>query len=101
MAAASPALPLELAAKKLAKVTVIDSPKLAKYEPDGVVAALKDFINQKKPTLVLMPHTYQVRDFAPKLATTLGKGMIIGDCVGYRHEGGRIGFCATDVSGQD
>src|ERR1700731_4925917 len=52
----------EIASKKLAKVTVIDSPKLAKYEPDGVVAALKDFINQKEPTLVLMPHTYQVRD---------------------------------------
>jgi electron transfer flavoprotein alpha subunit len=73
----------ELAAKKLAKVTVIDSPKLAKYEPDGVVAALKDFINQKKPTLVLMPHTYQVRDFAPQLATALQR-TLISDVISFR-----------------
>ena len=59
----------ELAAKKVAKVHAIESPKLAKYEPDGTVAALKGFIGQKQPRLVLMPHTYQVRDFAPKLAT--------------------------------
>src|SRR6266849_3761097 len=65
-------LTAEIASKKLAKVYAIESPKLAQYTPDGVVAALKDFIQQKKPTLVLMPHTYQVRDFAPKLATILG-----------------------------
>ena len=73
----------EIAAKKLAKVTVIESPKLARYEPDGVVAALKDFINQKKPTLVLMPHTYQVRDFAPQLATALQR-TLISDAIGFR-----------------
>src|SRR5438128_1650638 len=55
----------EIAGKKLAKVYAIESPRLAKYEPDGVVAALKGFIQQRQPTLVLMPHTYQVRDFAP------------------------------------
>src|SRR5476649_2848525 len=72
----------EIAAKKLAKVYVIESPKLARYEPDGVVAALKDFIGQKKPTLVLMPHTYQVRDFAPQLATALQR-TLISDAVGF------------------
>src|SRR5215471_12250536 len=55
----------EVAGKKLAKVYAIESPKLATYTPDGTVAALKQFIQQKQPTLVLMPHTYQVRDFAP------------------------------------
>ena len=73
----------EIAAKKLAKVTVIESPRLARYEPDGVVAALKDFINQKKPTLVLMPHTYQVRDFAPQLVTALQR-TLISDAIGFR-----------------
>src|SRR6202047_60092 len=51
----------EIAAKKLAKVNVIDSPKLARYEPDGVVAALKDFIRQKKTTLVLLSPNCRVR----------------------------------------
>jgi electron transfer flavoprotein alpha subunit len=52
----------EIAAKKLAKVYAIESPKLAQYEPDGVVAALKGFIQQKQPTLVLMPQLTRVRD---------------------------------------
>ncbi|MFI5106079.1 MAG: electron transfer flavoprotein subunit alpha/FixB family protein, partial [Terriglobales bacterium] len=56
----------EVAAKKLAKVYAVESPKLAQYTPDGAVAALRQLIEQKKPALVLMPHTYQVRDFAPQ-----------------------------------
>ena len=40
----------ELAAKKLAKVTVIDSPKLAKYEPDAWLPRSKTLSTRKKPT---------------------------------------------------
>ncbi len=77
----------------------IESPKLAKYEPDGVVAALKDFIQQKQPTLVLMPHTYQVRDFAPQLATALER-TLISDAIGFHKDGGKLRLHAADVSGQ-
>jgi electron transfer flavoprotein alpha subunit len=49
--------------------------------------------------LVLFPHTYQVRDFAPKLAAMLGKGMI-GDCVGYRNEGGKLVFVRQMFQGK-
>src|SRR5260370_29653334 len=77
----------EVAGKKLAKVYAIESPKLAKYTPDGAVAALKDFVKQKQPRLVLMPHTYQVRDFAPQLATALGR-TLFSDSAGYRNDGG-------------
>ena len=95
------AIAQEIAAKKLAKVTVIDSPKLARYEPDGVVAALKDFINQKKPSLVLMPHTYQVRDFAPQLATALQR-TLISDATGFRksHDGGKLLFTRQMFQGK-
>jgi electron transfer flavoprotein alpha subunit len=89
----------EIAAKNLAKVTLIESPKLAKYEPDGVVAALKDFINQKKPTLVLMPHTYQVRDFAPQLATALQR-TLISDAIGFRKDGGKLVFTRQMFQGK-
>src|SRR6266481_4435895 len=58
----------EVAGKKVSKVYAIESPKLARYTPDGTVAALKQFIQSKQPGLVLMPHTYQVRDFAPQFA---------------------------------
>jgi electron transfer flavoprotein alpha subunit len=77
----------EIAGKKLAKVYAVDSPKLAKYEPDGTVAALKNLIQQKQPRLVLMPHTYQVRDFAPQLAAALAR-TLISDAVGYRKDSG-------------
>ncbi len=49
--------------------------------------------------MVLLPHTYQVRDFAPKLAASLGKGMI-GDCVGYRYENGRLIFVRQMFQGK-
>jgi electron transfer flavoprotein alpha subunit len=89
----------EIAGKKLAKVYAIESDKLAKYTPDGVVAALKDFITQKSPKLVLMPHTYQVRDFAPKLATALGR-TLISDATGFRKEGDKLLFSRQMFQGK-
>jgi len=50
-------------------------------------------------TLFLLPHTYQVRDFAPKLAASLGKGMI-GDCIAYRHENGKLTFVRQMFQGK-
>ena len=99
------ALAKEVAAKKVAKVYAIESPKLEPYTPDAFVAALKQFISSKKPRLVLMPHTYQVRDFVPKLATAMDR-TAISDCIGYRKEGDKLlltrqmfqGKLAADVS---
>src|SRR5438270_13232824 len=73
----------EVAGKKVAKVYALESPRLAEYTPDSVVAALKQFIAQKKPALVLMPHTYQVRDFAPQLTTAFGR-TLISDAIAFR-----------------
>ena len=56
-------------------------------------------IQSAKPDLVLFPHTYQVRDFAPKLAAMLGKGMI-GDCVGFRKEGDKLVFVRQMFQGK-
>src|ERR1035438_5377868 len=56
----------EVAAKKVAKVYVVESAKLEPYTPDAFAAALKQFLAAKQPKLVLMPHTYQVRDFVPR-----------------------------------
>jgi electron transfer flavoprotein alpha subunit len=56
-------------------------------------------VDQAKPELVLFPHTYQVRDFAPELAASLGKGMI-GDCVGFRNEEGKLIFVRQMFQGK-
>jgi electron transfer flavoprotein alpha subunit len=93
------ALASELAASKLDEVLLVEHDLLASYTPDGYTVALKQVIAEAKPDLVLLPHTYQVRDFAPKLAASLGKGMI-GDCVGYRNEGGKLVFVRQMFQGK-
>ncbi|HEV2021483.1 MAG TPA: electron transfer flavoprotein subunit alpha/FixB family protein [Terriglobales bacterium] len=89
----------EVAAKKVAHVFAIESPQLAAYTPDAFAAALKQFISDKKAKLVLMPHTYQVRDFAPKLATALGRALI-SDVIGYKKDGDRLLFTRQMFQGK-
>jgi len=93
------ALAEELAGYQLDEVLLVENGLLEKYTPDGYAIALKQVIEQAKPDLVLLPHTYQVRDFAPKLAASLGKGMI-GDCIGYRYEGGKLIFVRQMFQGR-
>src|SRR3989442_8172446 len=61
----------EIAGKKVARVYAVESPKLEPYTPDAFAAGLRQFIASKQPKLVLLPHTYQVRDFVPKLAAAM------------------------------
>jgi electron transfer flavoprotein alpha subunit len=89
----------EISGRKLAKVYDVEWDKLARYTPDGAVAALKGFIQQKQPRLVLMPHTYQVRDFAPKLVTVLGR-TLISDAVGFRKQDDKLLFTRQMFQGK-
>jgi len=89
----------EVAAKRVAKVYAVESAKLEPYTPDAFSAALKQFIESKQPKLVLMPHTYQVRDFIPKLATAMGRTAIT-DCIGYKKEGGKLLFTRQMFQGK-
>jgi electron transfer flavoprotein alpha subunit len=93
------ALAAELAGKNVAEVLQVEHDLLRSYTPDGFCVALNQVVESAKPDLVLFPHTYQVRDFAPKLAAMLGKGMI-GDCVGYRNEGGKLVFVRQMFQGK-
>jgi electron transfer flavoprotein alpha subunit len=93
------ALAAELAGKNVAEVLQLEHDLLESYTPDGYCIALKQAIGSAKPQLVLFPHTYQVRDFAPKLAAMLGKGMI-GDCIGYRIENGKLVFVRQMFQGK-
>ncbi|HLX00094.1 MAG TPA: electron transfer flavoprotein subunit alpha/FixB family protein [Candidatus Acidoferrales bacterium] len=89
----------ELAGKSISEVLLVEHELLGAYTPDGYSLALKQAIAQTTPDLVVLPHTYEVRDFAPKLATSLAKGMI-GDCIGYRHENGRLIFVRQMFQGK-
>lgn len=85
------ALASEVAAKHVAAVVVVEHASLQNYTPDGYCSALGQIIADRKPYLVLMPHTYQVRDFAPKLSASQ-KRSFISDCIAYRIEGGEAVF---------
>ena len=75
----------ELAEKNLAKVFTVQHELLKTYTSDGYVTALEHLIKNTLPTYVLMPHTYQVRDFAPALATRF-KQVLISDVIAI-HDG--------------
>jgi electron transfer flavoprotein alpha subunit len=92
-------LAAELASKKLDRVLVVEDEKLSEYTPDGYTAALAEVVRQTNPFAVLMSHTYLVRDFAPKLATVLGKPFV-SDCVGYRIEAGHLIFVRQVFQGK-
>lgn len=79
------ALATELAGKKLAKVYTVEHDLLKTYTADGYVAALEQLVKQTNPDYILFPHTYQVRDFAPALATRF-KQVLISDVIAV-HDG--------------
>ncbi|HTH54372.1 MAG TPA: electron transfer flavoprotein subunit alpha/FixB family protein [Edaphobacter sp.] len=75
----------ELASKKLTKVYAVQHDLLKTYTADGYVAALEQLLKQTSADYVLLPHTYQVRDFAPALATRF-KQVLISDVIAIRHD---------------
>jgi electron transfer flavoprotein alpha subunit len=81
----------EIAAFDLAKVTYANSEKLGSYTPDAYTDAMEHVIRQLDPQLVVMPHTYLVRDFAPKLAARFKKSLI-SDCIRASVNGKNVTF---------
>jgi electron transfer flavoprotein alpha subunit len=89
----------EVAKTAVAKVYAIEGAAVEQYTPDGFVTALKKFIEGSKPKLVLLPHTYQVRDFAPKLAASLD-AVLVSDATGFKYEGGKLLFTRQMFQGK-
>ncbi len=83
----------------MARVYALEAPALAAYTSDAYVFALKAVSSEKQPKLVLMPHTYQVRDFAPRLALALDR-TLISDSVGYKYEDGKLLFTRQMFQGK-
>ncbi|MFL6374938.1 MAG: electron transfer flavoprotein subunit alpha/FixB family protein [Pyrinomonadaceae bacterium] len=79
----------EIAGYAIEKVIVAKNEKLGTYTPDAYADAWEQVIKATNPQYVVMAHTYQVRDFAPKVAARFGRE-VVGDCIRYRSEGGKI-----------
>ncbi len=76
------ALAQEIGAYALEKVIVAKNEKLSQYTPDAYADAWEHVIKSLNPQYIVMSHTYQVRDFAPKVAARLGRE-VVGDCIRY------------------
>jgi len=66
----------ELAAAQVTDIVTVEHAALEPYTPDGFTATLQAVIGQLSPAQVLLPHTYQTRDFAPKLAARLDRALV-------------------------
>jgi electron transfer flavoprotein alpha subunit len=83
----APDLAKDAATKKVAKVYSVEHDLLKDYTADAYTAAVEALIRKTNPTLVLFPHTYQVRDFAPKLATRFNQ-ILVSDVISVRFDAG-------------
>jgi electron transfer flavoprotein alpha subunit len=81
----------EIAGYDVEKVIHASNEKLAEYTPDAYADALEGIVKQVDSSFVFLTHTYQVRDFAPKLAARFQKSLI-SDCIRAKVEDNNIGF---------
>jgi len=89
----------ELATAKVEEVVTVDHAALEPYTSDGYTAALQQAIEQLAPTAVLLPHTYQTRDFAPTLAARMNRALIT-DVTAIKHAGGETAFVRPMFQGK-
>jgi electron transfer flavoprotein alpha subunit len=89
----------ELAGGGVAEVLVAEHPALAPYTPDAFAMALRTLVESTSPTFVLLPHTYQTRDFAPMLAARLRKPLLT-DVTGINGTGAGATFTRPMFQGK-
>lgn len=81
----------QIASCGVAKVYTASHPLLSEYTADGFAAAAEQVVKKVDPAVVLFPHTYQVRDFAPKVAARFGRALV-SDVVSLHGEGETLTF---------
>jgi electron transfer flavoprotein alpha subunit len=89
----------ELAAADVRQVIALEAAALEPYTPDGYVAALAALVGELSPALVLLPHTYQTRDFAPALAARLDRALVT-DCIAIKTDAGARAFVRPVFQGK-
>jgi electron transfer flavoprotein alpha subunit len=58
------------------RVFVLENDLLDVYTPEAYTAGLEQLVRDVRPKAVVFPHTYQVRDYAPKLAAHFSTPLI-------------------------
>ena len=81
------------------EIVAIEHPALEFYTPDGYTAALQAAIGALSPSLVVLPHTYQTRDFAPKLAARMNRSLVT-DVTAFKTDAGATRFVRPMFQGR-
>ncbi len=67
------------------RLIAVEHDTLTPYGPDAHAAAVESLVRELAADWVLFPHTYKVRDFAPRVAARFGRSLI-SDCIDLRSE---------------
>jgi len=78
----------QASAYQLGEVLKVNDALLESYSADGYSEAVKQIIDQENPTYVLFGHTYQVRDYVPRLSAKMNKPFLV-DNIAIRVENGQ------------
>jgi electron transfer flavoprotein alpha subunit len=70
-------------------VCAVEAPELESYNSEYFAQALAHVIGEKKPEIVLLSHTMQGKDLAPRTAAKLGVANI-SDCVSFELDGSKL-----------
>jgi electron transfer flavoprotein alpha subunit len=99
LGAATGGVAQDLASAAIAEVLVAEHAALEPYTPDAYAFVLRALIESASPTFVLLPHTYQTRDFAPLLASRLRKPLVT-DVTGINGSGAGATFVRPMFQGK-
>ncbi|MBE3135214.1 MAG: electron transfer flavoprotein subunit alpha/FixB family protein, partial [Acidobacteria bacterium] len=89
----------QVAQAAVQRVITVEDPALGVYTADGFVLALAAVVARLTPAYVVLPHTYQTRDFAPKLAAKLACPLVT-DVVAIKAADGRPVFTRLMFQGK-
>ncbi|NQV37328.1 MAG: electron transfer flavoprotein subunit alpha/FixB family protein [Candidatus Marinimicrobia bacterium] len=89
----------EVSAYDLSEVLKVENELLSDYTAEGWTSTLQQIIVQESPSYVIVGHSYQVRDYCPKLSVRLKKPML-SDVAGFTIDGGKPVFTRTTFNGK-
>jgi electron transfer flavoprotein alpha subunit len=89
----------DLAAADVSEVLAVEHELLEPYTADGFVQALASLLSELQPAYVVFAHTYQARDFVPKLAARLERPLIT-DVIGIVQADGQPAFTRLIFQGK-
>jgi electron transfer flavoprotein alpha subunit len=89
----------DLAAADAIEVIALEHDALGAYTADGYTQAIAALVGAEQPTHVVFAHTYQARDFVPRLAARLDRALAT-DCIGARVDGSRHVFVRPMFQGK-